>query len=341
MATPAPPSKPLLTPTQKAAVLLLSLPEEAAADVVRRLPREVVDPLMAALANLGVVDHLQRDAAFQDVHLLLQSLDELVEGGWEAAQRVLEQAFGPARAADMLRRLTASNRGARPFARLSRLDPDHLAAVVSREHPQTVALVLTHLEPRAAANLLAQLPEGLAVEATHRLALLDRIPPAAVADLESTLETHFSVTNAAEPAGGVDAVVPILNATDTARERSILDGLAARDLELATQIRNRLFTFDDLATLEPRILQDLLRRFESRTLALALKGASDKLRQTIFANLSENARAVLEDDISILGRVRMRDVEEAQHTITDLLHQLEESGEIILPRGDDEEGYVE
>lgn len=330
-----------LSPTQKAAVVLLSLPDEAAADVLRRLPRDLVDRLMAALANLGVVDLAQRTAAVQDAETLFQSIQELVEGGWEAAQRVLEQAFGPSKAQDMLRRLTAANRSTRPFARLSRMDPDHLATVVGREHPQTVALVLAHLEPRAAAQLLAQLPEALSLEATYRLARLDRIPPAAVADLESTLETHLAVNASAVPAGGVDAVVPILNATDTARERLILDGLAAQDAELAQVIRNQLFTFEDLQNLDQGTLHDLLRRFEPKVLALALKSASAPLRDKVFANLSEQAAAVLQEEVEALGRVRMRDVEEAQHSITELLHQLEESGEIVLPHGGDEEGYVE
>ena len=339
MTPPAEPSP--LTSTQKAAVLLLALPEDAAADVVRRLPRDVVNPLMTALANLGVVPPQQRDAAFADLRLLLESLDTLVEGGWEAAQRVLEQAFGPTRAADILRRLTVHHPDAHAFTRLAQLDPDRLAGLVQHEHPQTVALLLIHLDPRAAAHLLARLPEALALDATHRLARLDRIPPAAVADLESLLDARLALARTAEPAGGVDTVVPILNATDIARERHILDQLAARDPDLAAQIRNRLFTFDDLATLDPPVLQDLLRRLDTHTLALALKGASEPVRQTLLAQLSENARAVLDDEITVLGRVRRRDVEEAQHTITDLLHQLEDSGAIVLPRADDADGYVD
>lgn len=288
MTPPAEPSS--LTPTQKAAVLLLALPEDAAADVVRRLPRDVVNPLMTALANLGVVPPQQRDAAFKDLHLLLESLDTLVEGGWEAAQRVLEQAFGPTRAADILRRLTVHHPDAHAFTRLARLD---------------------------------------------------RIPPAAVADLEALVDARLALARTAEPAGGVDTVAPILNATDIARERRILDRLAERDPDLAAQIRNRLFTFDDLATLDPPVLQDLLRRLDTHTLALALKGAPDPVRQTLLAQLSENARAVLDDEITVLGRVHRRDVEEAQHTITDLLHQLEDSGAIVLPRADDADGYVD
>lgn len=330
-----------LTGPEKAAVILLALPEDAASEVLKHLPRELVEPVVGAIANMGTVPQVAREAVFHEAETLFHALEEILEGGWEAAQRLLEHAYGSQRASEMLRRVMSTARPMRPFAKLSHSPPEHIAALIADEHPQTVALVLANLDARVAAQVTATLPEHIAAEATRRLARIETLAPTVVADLERTLESRLALTSTAELGGGLDLVVPILNATDTSREQAILDRIAERDPELAAQIRNQLFTFQDLATLDDGTLQTLLRRIDTRTLALALKPADEALRQRFFHNMSENAAAVLEEEMGVLSRVRMKDAEAAQHEITDLVHQLEESGEIVIPRGGAEEAFIE
>lgn len=342
-AAAAPPSTPSIPGTKKAAIVLLQLPKEVAADVLRHLPRELVDPIMAALANLGTVPKGVRDQVARETETLIRSVEQIVEGGWEVAQQLLESAYGPQRAQDVLRRLSQQRAGAtgRPFSRLSHTPPEHIAALIADEMPQTVAIVLAHLDPRLSAQVLAVLPEGVAAEATRRLARLESLPQTVVANLERTLESRLAMTGGSELGGGLDLVVPVLNATDTQREQAILDLIAQRDPELAEQIRNQLFTFADLATLDDGTLQNLIRRLEARTLAVALRGADGGLKDRFFANMSENQAQIIQEEMETLGRVRVRDVEAAQHEITDTVHQLEEAGEIVIPRGGTEEEFVE
>ncbi len=338
-ATPAPP----MPGPKKAAIILLQLPKDVAADVLRHLPRDLVDPIMAALANLGTVPKEVREQVAHEAETLLRSVEQLVEGGWEIAQQMLESAYGPQRAQDMLRRLSQQRTATtgRPFGRLSHTPPEHIAALIADEMPQTVAIVLAHLDPRLSAQVLAVLPEEVAAEATRRLARLESLPQTVVANLERTLESRLAMTGGSELGGGLDLVVPVLNATDTQREQAILERIAERDPDLAEQIRNQLFTFADLATLDDGTLQNVIRRLEARTLAVALRGADAALKERFFANMSENQAEIIKEEMETLGRVRVRDVEVAQHEITDTVHQLEEAGEIVIPRGGTEEEFVE
>lgn len=342
---PPEPSQPqtALSGATRAAIVLLELPTDKAADVLRHLPRQLVDPVVSALANLGAVPKLIREQVNQETEMLLRSLNQIVEGGWDTAQQLLESAYGPQRAQDVLRRLMQQRSGGpgRPFARLAHTPPEHIASLIAGELPQTVAIVLANLEGRLAARVLAALPPETAAEATRRLALMDSMPPSVVENLEHSLESRLAMTGGSELGGGLDLVVPVLNATDTQVEQAILERIAERDPDLAQQIRNQLFTFADLATLDDQTLQTLLRRFEPRTLAVALRGADQALRERFFANMSENQAAIIKDEMDVLGKLRVRDVEAAQHEITDMVHQLEESGEIVIPRGGTEEEFVE
>ncbi|MGC8489543.1 MAG: FliG C-terminal domain-containing protein, partial [Clostridia bacterium] len=261
MSTPNQPTDPpALTGTAKAAVVLVQLPRDVAADVLRHLPNQYVDPIVNAIANLGTVPKPVRDDVIHETETLLRSLEQIVEGGWDAAWELLESAYGPQRAQDVLRRLTQQQSltaGGRSFTRLSHSPPEHIAALIADEMPQTVAIVLAHLDSRLAAQVLAVLPEDLAAAATRRLARMETLAPAVVQNLERTLESRLALTGGSELGGGLELVVPVLNATDTQREQAILERIAEQDPGLAQDIRNQLFTFSDLMTLDDPTLQTL------------------------------------------------------------------------------------
>jgi flagellar motor switch protein FliG len=227
-----------------------------------------------------------------------------------------------------------------PFGFLQKADPRQVLSFVQDEHPQTIALVLAHMPATLASQILSGLAGELQADVAHRIAVMDRTSPDIIRQVEATLERKLS--SVLQPSdlsavGGLQPLVDIINRADRATERLIMEGLAARNPELAEEVRSKMFMFEDIVTLDDRGVQLVLRQVETGDLATALKGVRDDVREKVTRNLSERAAENLLDEIETLGAVRLRQVEEAQAKIVQVIRTLEESGQIMIRRGDDDE----
>jgi len=328
----------MLTGTQKAALLLIQLGKDQAARVMSQLDESEIEELSAEIARLDRVNPEVARAV----------LDEFYEtsigsgggvGGLGFAQKVLEASLGRERAAGMMERLATSLQG-QPFEFLQHADARQVVSLLSGEHPQTIALVLAHLRPDHASAIITGLPPAVAADVAHRIALMERASPDVVAVVAENLQRKASaVLTPQEMAavGGVQPLVDIINRTDPTTEKIILEGLEARDSSLAEEVRSRMFVFADIVLLEERAIQLVLRGVETNVLATALKGVEGEVRDKIMRNLSERARENLDEEMDLLGPVRLSLVEEARAAVVQVIRRLEESGQIIIRReGEDE-----
>lgn len=327
---------------KKAAILLMALPPAEAASVLRHLSQAEVERLASEIANTRQVDRSVQSQVLHEFVEMSRADTQLTEGGIEAARALLERAFDPVRANEILTRLMAVMQR-RPFEVLRKANPAQVLAFVQNEHPQTIAVLLAYMDPAQASAVLSALPPDLQGEVAHRIARLDRVSPELLRDIESLIEKRLVSLSEEEAvnAGGIPALVPILNNVDRHAERAIFDRLEADDPELAEEIRARMFVFENLVQLDDRAIQKVLRRVDNRTLATALKGVAEEVREKVFKNLSHKAAELLRDDMAVMGPVRIREVEQAQREIIHIIRQLEEQGEIIIAHGNDEDAYVE
>lgn len=331
-----------LTGAQKAAIVLLKLGRDRAAQIMRLLGERDVTRVTAEIVQAQAIKREDAEASIIEFAMLAKANDALASGGVDKARDFLEASLGAERAGEILDGLREVMAKA-PFEFLRRTDPRQVMNFLAGEHPQTVALVLAHLPPEQASIVLGGLEERMQRDVSIRIARLDQISPEVIAHLDHVLERRFGVsaTNQAkvDRADGVQTLIDILNRADRATERAIFEGLEQHEAELVDQIRARMFVFEDIVTLDDKAIQLILRQVESRELATALKGTKGEVRDKIKRNMSERAAINLEEEISMLGSVKLSTVEEAQGTIVRTIRALEESGQIVVSRGTDE--YVE
>jgi len=326
---------------QKAAILLVSLGPELSASVFQHFREEDIEDLTFEIASLGRIQPEVSDAVLEEFHKLMLARVYLEQGGIEYARELLEKALGPDKAQDIINRLTASLQ-VRPFDFARKADPSQLLNFIQNEHPQTIALILAYLHPEQAGMILSSLPPDLQIDVAKRLATLDRTTPEVLREIEGALEERLSafVVDDYTSAGGIDAVVDVLGMVDRSTEKTIIDSLEEQEPELAEEIRKRMFVFEDIITLDDRSIQKVLREVDSKDLALALKTASEEVASRIYRNMSKRAAEMLKEDIDYLGPVRLRDVEETQQKIVAVIRRLEDTGEIIISRGGEDEVIV-
>ncbi|EKF50330.1 flagellar motor switch protein G [Thermosipho africanus H17ap60334] len=326
---------------RKAAILLVLMGPENAANVLKNLDESDVEQLTIEIANLGNVKDDEKQEVLQEFKELSKAREMLLSGGIEYAKEMLIKAFGPERAMKVIERLV-SNLQVKPFEFMRLADPMQVVNFLQSEHPQTIALVLSFLDPPLAAKVLSALPEKIQAEVVKRIALLDRASPDVVREIEKNLEKKFSGlgVQTLSQVGGIDTAAEIINNIDRATEKSIMEKLGYESPELAEEIRRRLFVFEDLLKLDDRSVQLVLREVDTRDLAVALKGASEELKEKIFNNMSKRAAQLLKDELEFMGPVRIKDVEEAQQKIINVVRRLEEAGEIVIARGGGEELIV-
>jgi len=323
---------------QKAAILLAALGPELASELLKRMPEREIEKLTAEILSLRAVKPDQREMVLDEFVATAAAYAEVVEGGVDLARDLLSRSLGERRAMEILEKLIALPQGS-PFEFIKDADAGYLLNFVRDEHPQTIALVLAHLDPEQAAQVLGQLEAELQIDVAKRIATMDRTPPDVIREVERVLEGKLESVFAGDLAnvGGVKSLVSILNRVDRQVERKILMALAEDSPEVAETAKNMMFVFEDLLTLDDRSIQQVLREVDSADLALALKGASEQVRDALFRNLSKKAAETLREDIEFLGPVRLRHVEEAQRKIVEVIKRLEESGEIVLARPGEEE----
>lgn len=323
-----------LTGRQKAAILLISLGPEVSAQIFKHLREEEIEQLTLEIANVRKVDSAEKEAILAEFHQICLVQEYISQGGIQYAKEILEKALGSTKAMDIINRLTATLQ-VRPFDFARKADPAQILNFIQNENSQTIALILSYIQSDQAAIILSSLPQDKQADVAKRIAQMDSTSPEVINQVERVLEQKLSstVTQDYTSAGGIEAIVQILNGVDRGTERTILDSLEIQDPELAEEIKKRMFVFEDIVNIDNRSIQRIIRDIENSDLQLALKVASEEVREVIFRNMSKRMAETFREEMEYMGPVRLRDVEEAQTRIVATIRRLEEAGEIIIARG--------
>jgi flagellar motor switch protein FliG len=323
---------------QKVAVLCMAVGSEFAARLTTGLSNDEAEQISYEIAQLDRVPAELMEAVLAEWLEQTLGVASLTTGGIEYAREVLERAYGKQRAEGILKRITSQLADTAGLHRLRKADPQQLATTLRGEHPQTVALVLAHLDAPHTAAILRELPTTFGSEVIYRMARMEKVSPEMLQLIERALssDADLSFSQGMSTAGGPAAVASVLNLVSGSLEKELLEGVSERDATLCEQIKNLMFVFEDLVSLDDKSLQRLLREVEAKQLALALKAASDELKTKITGAMSQRAVAALREEMEFMGPVKMRDVEAAHSAIVTQVRKLEETGEIVLTAGGDD-----
>ncbi|MBR4207059.1 MAG: flagellar motor switch protein FliG [Lachnospiraceae bacterium] len=327
-----------LSGIQKAAVLLISLGPEMSSTVFKHLKEEEIEDLTLEIANTRSISPQIKEDVINEFYEICLAQQYIAEGGIGYAKELLEKALGVEKALDVIGKLTASLQ-VKPFEFVRKTDPSQLLSFIQDEHPQTIALILSYLSSTQAALIISALPQDEQADVAKRIATMDRTSPDVIQEVERVLESKLAnlVNQDYTQIGGVDQVVEILNSTDRGTEKHIMEILSIEDPELADEIRKKMFVFEDILLLDDRSIQRVLRDVENSELSLALKGSNTEVQDKIFHNLSSRLADMIKEDMEFMGPVRMKDVEDAQQKIVNVIRKLEDAGEIVISRGGGDE----
>ena len=330
-----------LTNQQKAAILFIAIGPEYSAKLFQHMDDDEIEQLTLEIANQKQVSSALKAEIIAEFYSMCMAQDYISSGGLQYAQNVLEKALGPDKALEIINRLTTSLQ-VRPFDFLRKTDPAQLLNFIQNEHPQTIALIMAYLEPDQAAIVLGSLPPESQVEVTKRVAMMDRTSPDFIREVERVLERKLSsmVTQDFTTAGGIKAIVEVLNRVDRTTEKAIVETLEVDNPELAEEIKKLMFVFEDIVQIDDRSLQLVLRQVETKDLSLALKATPQEVADKVFTNMSTRAADMLREEIEFMGPVKIRDVEEAQQKVVSIIRVLEDKGEIVISRGKGDEMIV-
>jgi flagellar motor switch protein FliG len=342
-AAPAAPANPTakraaaLAGRKKAAVLLVSLGPEKAAEVFKHLRDEEIESLSLEMAKLQRVDPVTTGVVLEEFAATVEAFDSLMSGGVDYAREVLERALGPERALEIIGRLSSVIE-MRPFEFLRKTPPEQLVTFLRNESPQTVALVVANLHTSLASQVLSHLPAGEQAEIALRIARMGETSPDVVKQVEIVMKRKLDsvVQQEYSSAGGIKSLAEILNHADRSTERNVLDALTESDEELAAEVRRLLFVFEDIVKLDDRSIQLVLREADQKDLALALRGVNDDVKERILSNMSERGATMLVEEMAYMPPQRKRVVEEAQGRIVAIVRKLEEAGALVLSRGEED-----
>ncbi len=326
---------------QKAAVLLIALGPEKSASIFKHLKEEEIETLTLEIANTRSVSSQTKEEILEEFYQVCLAQQYIAEGGIGYAKELLEKALGTDKAQDVINKLTASLQ-VRPFEFVRKTDASQLLNFIQDEHPQTIALILAYLPPAQASAVVSALPLDKQADVAKRIAQMDRTSPDVIKEVERVLERKLAslVNQDYTIVGGVDAIVEILNSVDRGTEKHIMENLEIEEPELADEIKRKMFVFEDILALDDKTIQRVLRDVDNNDLGIALKGAAEEVQNVIFNNLSKRLVAMIREDMEYMGPVRMKDVEEAQQKIVNVIRKLEDSGEIIISRGGGDEIVV-
>ena len=326
---------------KKAAVLLVSLDQEVASRILSVLDAETLEKVTQSVASLGVVEQDERDGVLEEFYQVNIARQYVQQGGIEYAKTLLRKSV-PASEADRIVSNVEQSLTSQPFSFLEKMDPQNLLSFIQEEHAQTIALVLAHVEPQQAAEVIKGLQPAKQVDVIRRLANMETTSPDVIQEVELGLEKRMAsvVSQEFKKTGGFQAVAQILNLTDRATEKGIMQALGDEAPDLAEQIRKHMFVFEDILLVNDRGVRQMLKEIESEDLALAMKASSDELKEKIFRNMSERAVILLKEDMEYMGPVRLSEVEAAQQRIADVVRRLEEVGEVVVQGRGGEEALV-
>ncbi len=337
-----PPKSTEISGLQKAAILLVSLGEEASAEILKALEEDEVQKLGREVARLGSVSAEKAETVLDEFHQLSQAHDYVLKGGMEFARKLLVSAYGPEQARKLLDRLVKTlGTEAVSFDSLQNADPQQLAKFIHNEHPQTIALVLSHLNPTQAAALLVSLPPEMRPDIALRMAGLDQISPEIIGKIAGVIGQKLEALGefSRESYGGVRAVSEMFNRLDSAASKEILVSIEQKDPNLVETIRHLMFVFEDLLLIDLGGIKEVLGRVDRKVLTLALKGTSDQLKTHFLQCMSQRGSEMLREDMDVIGAVKIKEVEAAQQQIIAVVRQLENEGALSL-KGAVGEQYV-
>jgi flagellar motor switch protein FliG len=317
--------------TRKAAIVLLLLGEEVSSEVFKHLSEDEIETLAKEMAALGPVSSVVSERVMEEFHSTAIAAEYVTRGDVEYARRVLVRTLGQENAKRIIERVQRSFQSTAGFTSLEKADPQQLSKFILGEHPQTIALILAHLHASSAAQLIALLPESLRVDVLTRMASLEDISPDVVTRISAVIEQRLKTLGgpSREQHGGVRAVAELFNRLERTISTSALEAIEARKPELAVSIRNLMFVFEDLLHVDDNGMREIVSRADKKALTIALKGASEEIRQRFLANMSKRAGEMLLEEMEVLGAVRLRDVEKAQQEVVAVARKLEEEGLIV------------
>ena len=330
-----------LSGIEKAAILLISLGPEKSVNVFKHLKEDEIEQLTLEIANTRSVSASKKEEVLDEFYEVCLAQQYIAEGGISYAKQLLEEALGSEKAKDVIGKLTASLQ-VRPFEFVKKTDPTQLLNFIQDEHPQTIALILSYLSSSQASVIIAALPPEKQADVAKRIAQMDRTSPDIIKEVEKVLERKLAslVNQDYTIVGGVDAIVEILNTVDRGTEKHIIETLEIEEPELADEIRRKMFVFEDILSLDDKSIQRVLREVYNNEIDMALKGSTEEVQTVIFNNLSKRLAVMIREDMEFMGPVRLKDVEEAQQKIVNIIRKLEDSAEIIISRGGGDEIVV-
>ena len=320
---------------QKAAILLLSFGEEIAAEIFRNMTEFEIKRIGSAMSRLGRLEQEIVDEVMLDFYNILQQNRKFFYGGNDYTMKVIGSAFKGGDAEELIGQLQLGSTTS--LESLELIDPRTLSTFIRNEHPQTIALILAHLDPKKCGETLKLLPDALHTEILLRIANLDAVAPEIIDEIDDVLRSEIQAMGSihTQKIGGVEPIAEMLNLIDKATEEQILDNLEERDPDLAEQVRQLMFTFDDLVKIDDRGIQELVKGIKGDDLKVALKTASEAVRELIFKNMSERAAKMLREDMEAMAAVKLSDVEAKQFEIVQIARKLESEGKIIIASGVD------
>ncbi len=330
-----------LSGLQKSAILLITLGPERSATIFKHLKEEEIEELTLEIANTRSITPQLKESVLDEFYQVCLAQQYIAEGGIGYAKELLEKALGNEQAIEVISKLTASLQ-VKPFEFVRKAEASQLLNFIQDEHPQTIALILSYVSSGQAAQIISALPQERQADVAKRVALMDRTSPDVIKEVEKVLEGKLAslVNQDYTIVGGVDQVVEILNSVDRGTEKHIMETLEIEEPELADEIRKKMFVFEDILLLDDRAIQRVLRDVDNNDLGLALKGSNEQVQTAIFNNLSKRLATMIKEDMEFMGPVRMKDVEEAQQKIVNIIRKLEDSGEIVISRGGGDEIIV-
>lgn len=327
---------------RKAAIIMISLGQEIASEVMGLLDNEMIEAVSREIAELESVRSDQQDQVLTEFYNLALASRYMEQGGLGYAQTLLEKSLPSDQATNILKQVTQTIQQS-PFQFLQKAEAENVLTFIQDEHPQTIALILAHMPEQRSAEILTGLPQQKQVEVIKRIASMEQTNPEVIKEVEAGLESRLSdiVSQTFDKAGGISTAAGILNLADRTTEKGILESLETDDPDLVEEIRRLMFVFEDILMVNDKGIQSVLKEVDNDELALALKTASDELKNKIFSNMSDRASQLIKEDMEYMGPVRLSDVETAQQKIVDIVRRLEDAGEIIITgRGGDSELVV-
>ncbi len=320
-----------LSGRQKAAVLLMSMDVDVAAKVFQELDMKEVEQIAVEITNLRDLPPIIVEDVIDEFYQLMTASSYMIEGGIEYAQVLLEKSYGLEQAREIIEKIRVLTT-VRGFNILKKSDPSQLANFLSKEHPQTIALILSHLTPDQAAEVLNEFKEDVRSETIHRIAILGKVSPQLVSEIEHVVDqiAESTLSQNLATAGGAQLVANILNKSNNATAKQMLESIEEKDYNMAIEIKRMMFLFEDIILIDDKGIQRILRDVDKRDLALALKVSEEKIREKIFKNMSERAAQVVKEELDFMGPVKLKEVESAQMRIVDVIKELEDQDEIAI-----------